>query len=329
MRVLILHDAVDAAARADELDVLVQADVVARALGELGHEPEAQPFGLDLSAARDAIAAARPDVVFNLVESVDRRGSLIHLAPALLDRIGVPYTGNRTAAVFLTSGKLLAKQWLARAGLPTPPWRTLGELRAGAALDAPLAIVKSVWEHGSVGLDEDAVLEAASASDLVRAIEARLRSFLGDGFAETYVDGREFNLALLEADGAPEVLPPAEIRFEGYGAGKRKVVGYRAKWDEASFEFRNTPRRFDFAARDASLLAELRGLALEAWKLFGLQGYARVDFRVDGAGRPWILEINTNPCLSPDAGYAAALARAGLDLPAAVARLLSAARRGR
>ena len=73
----------------------------------------------------------------------------------------------------------------------------------------------------------------------------------------------------------------------------------------------------------------MKRLALECWRLFGLQGYVRVDFRVDQAGQPWILEINTNPCLSPDAGYAAALAEAGLDYDDAIRRIVERAVAGR
>lgn len=62
------------------------------------------------------------------------------------------------------------------------------------------------------------------------------------------------------------------------------------------------------------------------WDLFGLSGYARVDFRVDAAGAPWVLEVNTNPCLAPDAGFAAAAAQAGITYDALVAHLLAVAR---
>src|SRR5690606_34390114 len=94
-------------------------------------------------------------------------------------------------------------------------------------------------------------------------------------------------------------------------------------WDEESFEFGNTPRRFDFPSGDQSLLRRLARLARQCWRLFGLRGYARVDFRVDRSGEPWILEINANPCLSPDAGFAAALAQAGIPFDSAVDRILS------
>src|SRR5690606_34720353 len=104
-----------------------------------------------------------------------------------------------------------------------------------------------------------------------------------------------------------QVLPVAEIDFSAFGPGKARIVGHDAKWVEDSFEYQHTPRLFDFGDDDAALLDELRSLAHRASLEFGVGGYARVDFRVDATGKPWILEINANPCLSPDAGFAAAL----------------------
>jgi D-alanine-D-alanine ligase len=118
------------------------------------------------------------------------------------------------------------------------------------------------------------------------------------------------------------VLPPAEIDFSAFPPDKPRIVGRQAKWEEASFDFQNTPRRFDFSPADQPLVERLSRLARDTWTLFGLRGYVRVDFRVDLAGEPWILEINANPCLSPDAGFAAALAQASIPFPRAVARIL-------
>ncbi|HKI75354.1 MAG TPA: hypothetical protein VJ998_11940, partial [Pseudomonadales bacterium] len=87
---------------------------------------------------------------------------------------------------------------------------------------------------------------------------------------------------------------------------------------EHSFEFNATPRRFVFPMSDDDLLHKLSSLARQAWNEFGLAGYARVDFRVDGEGNPLILEINTNPCLSPDAGFSAALVESGYAFETAV-----------
>lgn len=330
MHVLILFDAPRPGARADELDGVVQANAVADALGVLGHDATLRGVGLDLASVQRAIEADRPDVVFNLVESLAGHGRLVHVVPALLEVLRVPFTGADARAIATSSDKQLAKRVLRTSGLPTPEQRTLAQLRAQRDPLPGRWILKSVHEHASVGLDEDSVLPGADPAHLARELSRRLPSLGGEGFAEEYIDGREFNLALLDSGtrGAPPVsLPPAEIVFEGYDASKPRVVGYRAKWDESSYEYHHTPRRFEFPASDGPLLEALTELARRAWQAFGLAGWARVDFRVDDAtGRPTILEVNANPCLSPDAGFAAALARAGLDLPAALRSILAAAR---
>lgn len=322
MKILILHGEVAPEAGQDEQDTLVQVEAVARGLQALGHAPATLPLGLDLASAAAALAAQKPDLVFNLVESLAGRGGLILLAPALLDALGWPYTGAGTAAMTLTSNKLLAKQWLAAAGLPTPPWFPAAELRPGLPIAGPW-IVKSVWEHASLDLDEDSVLAAATAETLAAHWTARRGALGGEALAEAFIDGRELSLSLLEGPEGPEVLPPAEIRFDGYPPGKVRVVGYRAKWEEGSFEYVHTPRCFDFPAADAPLLERLRELARRCWHHFGLAGYARVDFRIDHRGEPWILEVNANPCLSPDAGFQAAARRAGLGFGEVLARIIA------
>jgi D-alanine-D-alanine ligase len=328
MRVLIIHDRLSSDARADERDVLDQVDAVSRGLAAHGHEADLLPVGLDLDTFVTEVRSRSPDLVFNLVESLGGQGRLIHLPLAVLDGLGVPYTGASTDAMFLTSHKVLAKERLAADDLPTPPWFDEAALAGGAEVPV-VTIVKSTWEHGSVGLDEDSVQEGRSATDLLSEIDRRRAVFGGSGFAEAYIEGREFNLALLDSPEGVEVLPPAEIVFEGYGPGKRRVVGYRAKWDVGAYEYHHTPRRFSFPPADTELLDELRSLARRAWDVFRLRGHARVDFRVDGDGRPWILEVNANPCISRDAGFAAAVAAAGLQLDDAIARILGAGTRDR
>ncbi len=324
MRVLILHDDVDADARPDELDVLVQRDEVADALRTLGHVVSAAPCGLDLEKLVHAVNGESPDLVFNLVESIARTGRLIHFAPALLDALAVPYTGAPADAIYTTSNKVLAKRLLRGAGLPTPDWC---EAHGSTDVVPGRHLIKSVWEHGSLGLDADALVDATDEAMLRAAIAARRVELGGESFAERYVDGREFNLSVLASEDGPEVLPPAEIDFIDWDTDRPRIVDWRAKWDTDSREYHTTPRRFDFATTDAPLLRELERLALACWHAFGLRGWARVDFRVDAAGKPWILEVNTNPCLSPDAGFAAAVERAGLTLPDAIARIVADASR--
>ena len=99
-----------------------------------------------------------------------------------------------------------------------------------------------------IGLDEDSVILEADRERLLAEMEARRESLGGACLAEAFIDGREFNLSLLAGgDGrARRSSPPAEIRFDAYPPGKVRVVGYRSKWEEGSFEFNNTPRSFEF-----------------------------------------------------------------------------------
>lgn len=118
------------------------------------------------------------------------------------------------------------------------------------------------------------------------------------------------------------VLPPAEIIFPDYTQEMVRIVDYQAKWEECSFGYNNTVRTFDFGPEDAELLTTLQELALRCWRVFGLKGYARVDFRVDSNGQPFILEINANPCLSPDAGFYAAVQCHGLEFTEAIRQVI-------
>ncbi len=190
-------------------------------------------------------------------------------------------------------------------------------------------IIKPIHDHGSFGIGPDSIVCPDGAGSVLAALAERERRLDRPCFAERFIDGREFNLSVLAGPGGPEVLPPAEILFVGFPADEPRIVDYAAKWEPASFVYRNTPRRFDFPGSDRALLRELCKLAEACWHVFHLGGYARVDFRVDADGRPWVLEVNANPCLSPDAGFAAAVERAGYAFPEAVERIVADALAGK
>ena len=368
MTIAILHNRVPEDASASDRDVLVQVQAVASALAQVGHATAIVPCDLDLQSLQRQLQQLQPLAVFNLVESLAGSDSLMFLVTALLDRMNLSYTGSPTEAIFLTNHKLLAKQRLSQAGLPTPAWLSdtaTGMLKkgTGTTTDSDLEggpkrpvvepvpffselapalppgtqfVIKAVSEHASVGLDEHSLVAVADQRELRRHLRDFRRAQGRPGFAEQFIAGREFNISLLacdaadrgtgEEDGGCQVLPAAEIDFSAFPAGKPHLVGYRAKWEEDSFEYQNTPRTFDFPPQDGPLLARIGQLARACWRLFGMRGYTRVDFRVDQAGQPWILEVNANPCLSPDAGFAAALQRAGIAYHTAIARILDAAR---
>ena len=274
------------------------------------------------------ISAVEPDLVFNLVDDIDGRSEAIHLVPSLLDQMNLTYTGSGSWPVYSTTNKLVAKTIMAEAGLPIPDWRPPDAVGGLETAPTGPVIIKSLWEHGSVGLDEDSVRRVRSRADLERMLAQQRTDRGGEWFAEAFIDGREFNISLLEGPAGLEALPPAEIEFKDYGPDKPRVVGYRAKWDQSSFEYGHTVRRLDFGPEDDGLLNRLAGLARRCWRLFGMSGYARVDFRVDRFGDPWILEVNANPCISPDSGFLAAAGKVGLSPSEVVERIVRAALTG-
>ncbi|MBR9979439.1 MAG: D-alanine--D-alanine ligase [Desulfatitalea sp.] len=326
MRIAVVHNALSRDSAPDEQDVQIQAEAVRAALDNLDHDTLMLTCDLDLKRAQAHLKAAAPDRVFNLVESLAGTGRMIHLFPTLLDAMAQSYTGASAEALLLTSNKVLAKAWLAAAGVPTPAWIGPSDTRRPRTLppaEPPPArwIVKSVWEHASIGIDAEALVDGHLTGVLVTQLGQRASRLGGACFAEAFIEGREFNLSILDGSQGPQVLPPAEILFEAFADGQPHIVDYRAKWDPDSHQYHHTPRRFAFGPEDRTLLARLEALALRCWELFDLRGYARVDFRVDSAGCPWVLEVNANPCLAPDAGFAAALTQAGIGFDQAIDRI--------
>ncbi len=335
MRVAIVHNELGAQASESERDVLVQAAGIEQALRHRGYEVAIFAASLDLGSLWESLKKFSPNVVFNLVESLGGSDRLAVLAPVLWDGIGLPYTGASSTALLATADKRQVKASLQEAQLPTPawfagsyaPWMANGGRRDSGACfpEGGRWILKGAWSHGSERLDLRPVVEIFPVEQIKILLTENEQASQQPWYAESFIEGREFNVALLASPGGLLVLPPSEILFCDFAPDKPRVVDYRAKWVESAFEYHATPRRFQFPPEDKALLNRLSDLAVACWHLFGLSGYARVDFRVDDRGQPWILEVNTNPCLAPDAGFAAILEEAGIDYADALAWIVDEA----
>lgn len=323
-RVLIAHQVLAADASPSDLDVLDQVAVVKQACAAADWPCEVLEVSLDFHSAHERLQQGGFDVIFNLVESLAGSDQLAELFARLVETLGLPHTGSSADALRLSNDKIRTKELLKSSGLPTPDWRSRS--RSGQPI-APLAapyIVKAIGQHASLGLDDASVIRhnEQSVEDTIAWQSERVNATC---FAEQFIEGREFNLSLIGPAQQPTVLPPAEIEFIDFPADKPRIVGYDAKWKADSHEFIGTPRTFDFPPQDQPLVVELKSLAIRTWHTMQLAGYARVDFRVDQNGRPFLLEVNTNPCLSPDAGFAAAVLQSGSTLDDAIQQIILAA----
>ena len=323
MRILVLHSDVPPDAPPDDQDTLLQAAAIESTLKALGHEASRAAFAPDPAALEALMSEECPELVFNLVETVWGRGVYAPLAPQMLSQLGVPFTGAGAAAIAACSDKVLAKRLLCGADLPTADWSEpprWGEVGEGTF------IVKSSTEDASLGLDDSSVVKGQ------RAVAARAQAcaarYGGHWFAERYIEGREFNVALIEKNGTPSIMTIGEMIFEKWDDRRPRIIGYAAKWHENTTEYQDTTRVFDWREAEPELYATLERLSKASWRLFGMTGYARVDFRVDRNGQPYILEINPNPCLEPNAGVAAAAEQAQMTYPELIDAVVRAAFHG-
>lgn len=312
-RVVVVHAAIPPGAPADEQDSLIQVEAVAGWLAASGHAVSRLALDLDLRPLERL--AATGAVVFNLVESLRADGRLAAAVAFALEALAIPFTGARGTALALTTDKVMTKRLLAAHAVPTPAWLESPNERPSPGR----WIIKPRFADASIGIDETSVVDAAAVPEALARGEGQL-------FAERYIDGREFNLSLLESAGQPRLLPPAEIDFSTFPSTRPRIVDYAAKWDPQAFAYHHTPRRFLEPAAEPELFQRLQRVALRCWQLCDLSGYARIDLRVDATGTAFVLEVNANPCLSPDAGFLAAASRAGLTPEAVVQAILDAAR---
>jgi D-alanine-D-alanine ligase len=310
--VIIFHSPIDAEAPPDELDVLNEADFFRSGLRTLGYDVTVMPFDYDLMRLGTLLKREKPAFIVNLTETLFGDGRLVHVAPAIFDHFGIPYTGCSSETIYITSHKILSKKLMIAYDIPTPGYVAFENVRnSDMAIPKKPYIIKSLWEHASYGLDERTQL-------LFHSREELLSGFLSKGtatsqyFAEEYIHGREFNVSMVGTKNGPLILPVAEMVFD-YPDEKPRIIGYRAKWDNDSFEYQHTNRKFLDDSEDIELQQTLHKLCLQCWDVFQLRGYARVDFRVDTYGNIYVLEVNANPCISSDSGFIAAALKAGLS----------------
>ena len=256
------------------------------------------------------------EMAINLCEDISGNNLREPNIPALLELIGVEYTGSGPLALGLTCYKDRSKHLLKGAGLKTPGFFVTDHEMEKTPIDFPL-IVKPQHEDASIGIYHDSVVyDFEHLNDKIGYIREVLKQ---PSIVEQYIDGREFNVGIIGNPG--EVLPIAEIDFEGLPEGHAKICSYEAKWHYGSiFDVGTKPC---FPELTSKLKQNITTAAIKAYELFQCRDYARVDMRVDQKGVPYILEVNCNPDLSPGAGFFRAFSINGRTYADLVAMFIS------
>ena len=300
----------------DELDVLDQVSHIEKYLIEMGIIVSRKGITENFMTEIDILLEEKPDFVFNLVESIKNKGELNYFVPALLNMYAIPYSGNSLESIFLTTNKTIASKMMKDAGINNPVSykpSQMNLLKPGQRY-----IIKPIWEDGSLGITADSVF------DCLPGFEDKLKGKDDTHwFIEDFIDGREYNISVLAGKDGPEVLPPAEIVFRDYDDSRPKIVDFKAKWESDTFEFENTVREFPGSNLAPEFINRLKETARACWFLFDLKGYARVDVRADSSDNIFVIEINANPCISPDGGFVAATRQAGYPFTEVLDRIIN------
>lgn len=307
MKVTVLYNLSKTDLEAD-LDTQVSALAVGKELMQAGLE--VQMLGITTDEAGSFLPKISGDFVFNLIEWDGEDWPLGVRAIEVLEDSGLPFSGSGSLGYKISSDKTEMKRIMMEEGIPTPNWsvwdgRTWS--KSFGRLKFPV-ILKLAWGHCAVGITQDSLAKdmkeaTAKAGKLNQAYHQMV-------LAEEYIDGRELHVTVLEKNGRPWVLPPAEVSFKSK-AGYIPILTYDMKWNEKSWEF-NMAGDMLIPTLEPELKRNIENIAIKVYRALGGRDYPRLDIRLDGK-KVWVLEINNNPGIDfeLDSGIGASAAAAG------------------
>lgn len=303
-----------------EVGVLEEREHVQSALESMGYKASLYNMNGDVKRLIKFLEDQEPDVIFNLCESVGNESiHEMHVA-GIYELMGIPYTGASAFALGTCLNKVRVKEILTAHKIPTPRFlfvKSPTEL-SGDEPDVTFpVIVKPSREDASVGIEKDSVVENLAA--LKKRVRKVVQDYDQPALVEEYIDGRELNVAIM-GNKKPIILPISEIDFSGLPSDYPKIVTYNAKWMQGTAEFVGTVGKCP-AELTPECEKRVKEIALRVYQIMGCRDYARVDIRLKN-GIPYVLEVNPNPDISDDAGFARSARAHGLSFEETIAKII-------
>ena len=299
--------AVNTGERLSEESVADMAGQVHGAVKTLGYDATLIPLQRSLMNFLGRVKELNLDVLVNLCEGFYGRPQWESNVASVFELLGMAFTGSNSKTLGICQDKFSAKAVLAAYGLPTAPSQLVTEPGQAPKIRLP-AIIKPNSEDASLGITPESVVRDAEAF----AVQTSrvLEKYNQPALAEEFIDGREFNVAVYENE-VPTALPVSELDFSAMPGSTPHILSYEAKWFEDHVLYNASPPVCP-APIDDALRGKLQETAVGAFRALGCRDYARVDFRMDKKGRLFVLEVNPNPDISLNAGFARALKVAGV-----------------
>lgn len=298
---------------------------VADALGELGHSVSTFAITDDVGKLVAGIRDQKPELIFNLMEAFgdDILGGLMGVT-GVLDLLEIPYTGGGPGEIYLQEDKALSKKLLAYEQVLYPDFASFApnaDFETGGKLRMPL-FVKPLRMDGSVGIVGKKAL-VKNAQELMERVLS-INKELGDSaLAEEYIDGREFYVSVL-GNMQPQTFVPIEMDFSGFSPDMPRVLDSKAKWDEASPEFKGS-KAVMADNLEPALRAKLQKTALDAYRALRVRDYGRIDMRLTESGEIYVIEVNASCYLEKNSEFAMSAAAGGFDYPQLIGKIVDLA----
>jgi D-alanine-D-alanine ligase len=292
-----------------EAEWKMEYDVI-ETLRERGHEVRVLGVHDDLAGIRPTAGFFEPHIVFNLMEAFAGVTTFDQNVVSYLELLRLRYTGCNPRGLILARDKALSKKLLAYHRIPVPDFTVVRYGRKPALhkkMHFPL-IVKSLFFEASAGISQASVVE--NAEQLAKRVQFIQDSLGTAAIVEQFIDGREMYVGVLGNERL-EVLPVWEMSFAGMADNRWRIATERVKW---STQYQKRHGIMTNAARLGAANAEhIQRIAKRAYRALDLNGYARIDLRVDEEGRPYVLEANPNPNLAYGEDFAESAETAGVS----------------
>jgi len=307
-----------------EVGLIEERKKIEKALQQKGFRTSLFNICCDIKHLIRFIEEQKPDLIFNLCESL--KGQAIHEmhVAGIYELMNVPYTGTATIALGTCLNKVRTKEILGLHGIPTARHALYKDSEALNLDDLHLRfplIVKPLHEDASIGIENSSVV--SDFESLRQRIAYVVKMYNQPALVEEYIEGRELNVAII-GNKQQMVLPISEIDFSKLPPDYPKIVTYNAKWVKGTAEYVGTVGTCP-AKLSSEVEQRVREVALKAYKLMEIRDYARVDIRLDESNIPYVLEINPNPDISRDSGFARSAQTAGITFEDMIEKIAEAA----
>lgn len=294
------------------------------AITRMGRGMRATGLDVTLVQVRKDIAGAlksfdpREYVIFNWCEGVDGAPNSYDVVPPILEGLGFAYTGASAWSLAATQDKAVTKHHLLQNKVPTPVSKIYERAVLNGWRRYP-ALVKPANEHCSFGITREAVVD--SPQQLKERVQYVLDTWHCPALVEDFIDGIEYNISIWGPEDNPEVLPISALDYSAFEDYHDRLCSFDAKWNPDSEAYRLTGVACP-APLDTVLRRRIERAALGAYRALQVRDYGRVDIRVRN-GVPYVLDVNANPDITMEGGFARSCRAAGYDYGQATARILS------